>query len=91
MTKKMTPMPEPIENSILIPTLDRQGWIWLYEDEITRAYVDYSEQTKGTMVEIGAGYGHIVLQVLEKGARVIANDISNDQLQIIKNRVTRDQ
>ena len=84
-------MPEAIENGMLIPTLDRQGWIWLYEDEITKAYIDYSAQTKGTMLEIGAGYGHIVLQVLGKGARVIANDISDDQLEIIKNRVPRDQ
>jgi SAM-dependent methyltransferase len=91
MPKKITPMPEAIENGILIPTLDRQGWIWLYEDEITKAYIDYSEQTKGTMLEIGAGYGHIVLKVLDKGARVIANDISDDQLDIIKNRVPRDQ
>lgn len=91
MPKKINPMPEAIENGMLIPTLDRQGWIWLYEDEITKAYIDYSEQTKGTMLEIGAGYGHIVLKVLDKGARVIANDISDDQLDIIKNRVPRDQ
>jgi ubiquinone/menaquinone biosynthesis C-methylase UbiE len=39
------------------------------------------------MLEIGVGYGHIVLEVLKKGARVIAVDVSQEQLEIIKSRV----
>jgi hypothetical protein len=52
-------MPEPIENGMMVPTLDGQGWIWLYKDEITKSYIDYGAGTKGLMLEIGAGYGHI--------------------------------
>ena len=80
-------MPEPVENGMMIPTLDGQGWIWLYKDEITKSYVDYAAGTKGLMLEIGAGYGDIVLEVLKKGARVIADEISRDQLRIIQRRV----
>jgi SAM-dependent methyltransferase len=80
-------MPEPVENGMMIPTLDRQGWIWLYKDEITKSYIEYAAETKGLMLEVGAGYGHIVLEVLKTGARVIADEISQDQLEIIRQRV----
>jgi len=80
-------MPAPIENGMLVPTLDGQGWIWLYRDEITKAYIDHAARTKGLMLEIGAGYGDIVLEVLKRGARVIADEVSGPQLEIIKARV----
>ena len=80
-------MPAPVENGMMIPTLDRQGWIWLYKDEVTESYISFASQTRGLMLEIGAGYGHIVLEVLKKGARVIAVDVSQEQLEIIKSRV----
>lgn len=81
-------MPEPIENGMLVPTLDGEGWIWLYRDEITQAYIDHAGRTKGLMLEIGAGYGDIVLEVLKRGARAIADEISGPQLEIIKARVS---
>ena len=54
-------MPEAVANAF-IPTLDRQGAVWLYVDEVTQAYLDFAAQTKGTMLEIAAGYGHIVIE-----------------------------
>ena len=88
MSEHTLQIPTPVENGMMIPTLDRQGWIWLYKDEITKSYIDYAAETEGLMLEIGAGYGHIILEVLNKGARAIAVEISQDQLEIIKNRVT---
>jgi hypothetical protein len=35
MSEHILQIPAPIENGMMIPTLDRQGWIWLYKDEIT--------------------------------------------------------
>jgi len=84
-------MPSPIENGMMIPTLDQQGWIWLYKDEVTESYIRFGSETKGLMVEIGAGYGHIVLDVLKKGAHVIAVDISQEQLEIIKHRAAENK
>lgn len=81
-------MPEPIENGMLVPTLDGEGWIWLYRDEITQSYIDHAGRTKGLMLEIGAGYGDVVLEVLKRGARAIADEISGPQLEIIKERVS---
>jgi SAM-dependent methyltransferase len=80
-------MPEPVENNAFIPTLDRQGAIWLYVDEITRAYLDFAGQSKGTLLEIAAGYGHVVIKALEAGAgKVFANEIDATQLAIIQSR-----
>jgi len=80
-------MPDPVENDSFIPTLDRQGAIWLYVDEITSTYLDFVRQTQGSVLEIAAGYGHIVIKALEAGAgKVFANEIDADQLAIIKSR-----
>jgi hypothetical protein len=87
MSNDVPRMPNPVENNSFIPTLDRQGAIWLYIDEITQAYLDFAGQTKGTLLEIAAGYGHIVIKALEAGAgKVFANEIDADQLAIIKSR-----
>jgi SAM-dependent methyltransferase len=82
-------MPDPVENYAFIPTLDSQGAIWLYIDEITQAYLDFAAQTQGTMLEVAAGYGHVVLKTLESGAaKVYANEVDRDQLAIIETRVS---
>ena len=87
MSNDVPRMPNPVKNNSFIPTLDRQGAIWLYIDETTQAYLDFAGQTKGTLLEIAAGYGHIVIKALEAGAgKVFANEIDADQLAIIKSR-----
>jgi ubiquinone/menaquinone biosynthesis C-methylase UbiE len=79
-------MPDPVENNSLIPTLDQKGAIWLYIDEVTQTYIDFAGQQK-TVLEIAAGYGHIVIRALQAGARkVFANEIDPGQLAIIKAR-----
>jgi SAM-dependent methyltransferase len=86
MANNVPRMPDPIENNSLIPTLDQQGAIWLYIDEVTQAYLDFAGQQK-TVLEIAAGYGHIVIRALQGGARkVFANEIDPRQLAIIKAR-----
>ena len=81
-------MPDPIEHDSLIPTLNQQGAIWLYVDAISQAYLDFAGRSKGTLLEIAAGYGHIVIRALEAGAgKVFANEIDARQLAILKGRV----
>lgn len=80
-------MPDPVENNAFIPTLDGQGAIWLYLDEITLAYLGFARESKGTLLEIAAGYGHIVIKALEAGAgKVFANEVDARQLAIIESR-----
>lgn len=91
MTSDSLKMPDAVENNSFIPTLDRQGAIWLYIDEVTQAYLDFAGQTKGSLLEIAAGYGHVVIKALEAGAaKVFANEIDADQLAIIKSRTPRE-
>jgi len=91
MSNDVPRMPDPVENNSFIPTLDRQGAIWLYVDAITQAYLDFAGQTKGTLLEIAAGYGHIVIKALEAGAqKVFANEIDAEQLAIIKLRTPKE-
>jgi ubiquinone/menaquinone biosynthesis C-methylase UbiE len=86
MASDVPRMPDPIENNSLIPTLDQRGAIWLYIDEVTQAYLDFAGQQK-TVLEIAAGYGHMVIKALQGGARkVFANEIDPGQLAIIKAR-----
>ena len=81
-------MPDAVENGSFIPRLDNQGAIWLFDDEVTKAYLAFAAQTHGTMLEISAGYGHLVIKTLEAGAtKVSANESDPDQLAIIKSRV----
>jgi SAM-dependent methyltransferase len=80
-------MPAPVANDSFIPTLDGQGAIWLYTDEITKTYLDFVKQTKGITLEVAAGYGHVVIKALEAGAsKMYANEIDARQLAIIQAR-----
>jgi ubiquinone/menaquinone biosynthesis C-methylase UbiE len=56
-------------------------------DAISQAYLDFAERTKGTLLEIAAGYGHMVTKALEADAgKVFANEIDARQLAILKAR-----
>lgn len=80
-------MPDAVENNSFIPTLDRQGAVWLFVDDTTQTYLDFAAQTRGILLEIAAGYGHIVIKALEAGAaKVFANEIDARQLAIIQSR-----
>jgi len=81
-------MPDPVENGAFIPTLDRQGAIWLYVDQVSESYLDFVKETRGVMLEIAAGYGHLVILALEAGAaKVFANELDPGQLAIVQSRV----
>lgn len=91
MSNEAPRMPDPVANGSFIPTLDGQGAVWLYVDAITQDYLDFVAQTKGGVLEIGAGYGHMVNQALERGAsRVFANEIDDRQIAIVEARTPRE-
>jgi predicted RNA methylase len=69
----------------MIPTLDRQGAVWLFVDEVTSMYLNAMRGR--TALEIAAGYGHTVVSALEHGARrICANEVDAEQLAIIQSR-----
>src|SRR5215469_14254498 len=61
MPSEVPRMPDAVAGGAFIPTLDHQGAIWLYTDEVTQSYLDFVKQNKGTTLEIAAGYGHVVI------------------------------
>jgi hypothetical protein len=51
-------------------------------------HLDSAGETKGALLEVAAGYGHIVIKALEAGTtKIIANEIDARQLEIIKLRM----
>jgi predicted RNA methylase len=55
---------------------------------ISLRHLDFAGETKGELLEVAAGYGHIVIKALEAGAtKIIANEIDARQLEIIKLRM----
>lgn len=50
----------------------------------TNAFLDYARTQRGNFLDIGAAYGVTTLPALEAGAKVIANDISAEQLEMLK-------
>ncbi len=63
------------------------GQNFLIDDNILQGIVDSANVTSGdTIVEIGPGLGNLTHYILEKGAKVIAFEIDNDMIDILKDR-----
>jgi len=75
----------------LIPTLNNQGFMTTSLDAYSEAFVDYAAASKLPVLEIGACYGIASLQVLAKGAKVIANDLCEEHLSILQQRCPIEQ
>ncbi|MBY0463123.1 MAG: class I SAM-dependent methyltransferase [Alphaproteobacteria bacterium] len=79
-----TKMPEIFEN-YYIPTLNQTGFMTLEVDEYSQEFIKYSASFPDVpSLEIGATYGVATLKALSKGAHIIANDIDNRHLEILK-------
>lgn len=76
-----------------IPTLNKFGFLCdeVFIDPFAKEFVMYaidSSPSKRTVMEIGAGYGHLSLQVLRSGNHsIIINDLDQGHLDLIKQRL----
>jgi SAM-dependent methyltransferase len=66
-----------------IQTKNRHGAMFPLA-KYTQAFVDYAKKHGGTYLDIGAAYGVTTIPALEGGAKVIANDLSVEQLAILQ-------
>ena len=73
-----------------IPTLNQYGYMKEEFDIYSKAFVDTSCNNNLPVLEIGPAYGWVLKQTLEKGAQVIANDISKEHLAIIVDSIRSD-
>lgn len=78
-------MPEPEPNGF-IKTLNNMGYMTSTLDAYSRAFVDFAPRAPGPCLDVGAAYGVATLATLASGARVIANDVDERHLTILRDR-----
>jgi len=72
-----------------VPTLNQYGYMMGESDPISESFVSFSEQAKKPCLDIGAAYGSITLQALEKKATVIANDVDLRHLCVLRHLIPK--
>lgn len=78
--------PEIKEN--FIATLNQMGYMFIKPDSYMQAFIDLAAESGGPVLDIGAAYGITTIPALEKGAFVVANDLDERHLNILKSKVS---
>ncbi len=78
---------QPEARDALIVTLNRMGYMLSKPEKYIQAFIDFAPYAPGPSLDIGAAYGLATIPALEKGAYVIANDLEEKHLHILKNKV----
>ena len=73
-------------HNLLVTTQHNQGFMTTKLDEYSQAFVNYAGQRSDWTLEIGAAYGVATLTALQKGAKVIANDLYKIHLDVLHAR-----
>tara|TARA_Y100001954_G_C15805805_1_gene602584 strand:- start:1922 stop:2686 length:765 start_codon:yes stop_codon:yes gene_type:complete len=83
-------IPEAEKNGF-IPTLNQMGFMTSTLDSFSEEFTMFSSSSwAGSSIyslEIGAAYGVATLKALEKGAHIIANDLHQDHLTLLHDKV----
>jgi ubiquinone/menaquinone biosynthesis C-methylase UbiE len=90
MKRKDLKIPNTEKNGF-IPTLNQMGFMTSTLDSFSEEFTTFSalpwEGTSKLSLEIGAAYGVATLKALQKGAHILANDIHEDHLTLLQERV----
>ncbi len=78
-------MPKPEPNGF-VRTLNNMGYMTSGLDPYSQAFVDFAPGAPGACLDVGAAYGVASLTALSNGAKVIANDIDERHLEILRSR-----
>lgn len=78
------------EPSGFVPTLNQMGYMTSTLDPTSMAFLSYSQLTQGTVLDIGAAYGVASIEALKNQAKVIANDIDERHLEILREKTPPD-
>jgi SAM-dependent methyltransferase len=85
MVANILKQPEP--KDALIVTLNSMGYMLSQPEKYMQAFIDFSPHAPGPVLDLGAAYGVATIPALEKGAYVIANDLDERHLQILRRKV----
>lgn len=73
------------QNGLLRPTLNKAGWQMNALDQYGQVFVEYAKTCKRPILDLAVAFGYTSTQLLEAGASVIANDISKEMLDELRN------
>lgn len=90
MKKTEMPKPDGRFNDHFIPTLNKTGYMVTVLDPISEAWTIFAAKAPGPALEIGAAYGVASIAALKNGAPVIANDLSTEHLNVLKDQAPSD-
>jgi polyketide synthase PksJ len=82
-------LPEQVRDEI--PTLNKFGYMKSEFEEFSKYFVDYVQQAKNPVLEIGTAYGWIAHKVLETGGKIVASDISKEHLEVLLKNAPKDK
>jgi len=66
--------------------MNRTGFMTTTLDAYSKQFVEFAKDADGPVLEVGAAYGVATIPALQNGATVIANDLDERHLQILKDR-----
>jgi SAM-dependent methyltransferase len=82
----------PTAKAGLVSTLNKYGYMTTYLDPFSQQFVEFaSKHNTERFLEIGAAYGIATLAALARGAHVMANDLEQQHLAILQERVPKEQ
>jgi SAM-dependent methyltransferase len=67
-----------------LKTVNNMGFIFLNDNPIVNTFLVDIEKTKGYVADVGCAYGPVSLLALEKGAKVMAIDLEQEHLEVLK-------
>ncbi len=76
--------------SYSVPTLNGTGWVRCRPDEFTAEFAAFAGRCGLPVLDIGAGFGPATLAALAAGAVVVAADLSDAHLDMLRSRVPTD-
>ena len=72
----------------MVPTLNRTGVMLEKLTPCSESFAEYAGQCEGEVLDIGCAYGVATIAALERGARVLATDMEQQHLDILKDRIS---
>ncbi len=85
--KRQLPLPKETSSG-LVPTMNKQGFMFTELSRISQKFVNYSAVCDMPVVDLGCAYGVATIPALERGrCPVIAVDICQGHLKVLESRV----
>ena len=73
------------------PTQNQMGYMTTHIDPIGHAFLNFAQHVNAPVIDIGAAYGHVVLEAASRKIDIIANDLDPRHLDVILKRATEHQ